>query len=346
MKLKVGIGVLISGFFIYLAFRDVNFQEMLAALRSANYLWLLPAFFAMLISHWIRASRWRSFLSPIKEVGVHPLFSSLMIGYAANNVFPLRLGEFLRAFALGKSQSVSKSSAFATVIVERLIDLLSLLVLLAGTILVYPLPPDIRKAGYVIFFITLSAIVFMVFLMEKTDGTIRLLNKLLPSKIFHAIEKTVKSFLQGFVVFKKSEHYFKITVTSILIWFFYALVVYATFLAFSLHRNYEINFLSSFVVLVTVSIGIMIPSSPGFVGTYHWFCMKSLSFYGVPHSEALSFAVISHALNTLPFTVIGLIYFWRENLHFSDAIVEKDLVEHEIEEEKIESPESSESLSE
>ena len=75
----------------------------------------------------------------------------------------------------------------------------------------------------------------------------------------------------------------------------------------------------------------MIPSSPGFVGTYHWFCMQSLALYGVPDSQALSFAVVSHALNTLPFTVIGLLYFWKENLRLSDAVVEKETIEHEIE---------------
>ena len=79
----------------------------------------------------------------------------------------------------------------------------------------------------------------------------------------------------------------------------------------------------------------MIPSSPGFVGTYHWFCMKSLALFGVPESAALSYAVISHALNTIPFTIIGLIYFWRENLHFSDAMKQKEEVEPEIDEEKL-----------
>jgi hypothetical protein len=71
----------------------------------------------------------------------------------------------------------------------------------------------------------------------------------------------------------------------------------------------------------------MIPSSPGFVGTYHWFCMKSLALYGIPQSEALSYAVISHAMSTVPFTIVGLLYFWKENLHFSDALAEKEIVE-------------------
>ncbi|MFQ5754081.1 MAG: lysylphosphatidylglycerol synthase transmembrane domain-containing protein, partial [bacterium] len=154
MKRKVIIGIAISAIFFYLAFREVNLQEMLTALKNANYIWLLPAFAFMLFSHWVRAVRWRYFLEPIQDVKIHPLFSALIIGYAANNIFPLRLGEFLRAVAIGKTQQISKSSAFATVIVERLIDLLSLLVLLSTTVLFFPLPEVIKNSGYIIFFLT------------------------------------------------------------------------------------------------------------------------------------------------------------------------------------------------
>lgn len=331
MKLKVLLGILISVIFVYLSFRDVNFQEMLAALKGANYLWLLPAFFFMLISHWLRAVRWRYFLQPIKEIQRHSCFSALMIGYAANNILPLRLGEFLRAFAIGKSQNIPKSSAFATIIVERLIDLLSLLVLLASTVLFYPLPEMIKNSGYLIFALTVSAMVFLVFLMEKTDATINLLQKILPAKLFQFAQKVVRAFLQGFLVFKKSEHYFRIALYSVLVWALYAAVVYVSFFAFKLNEEYHLTMFSSLVVLVIVTIGIMIPSSPGFVGTYHWFCMQSLALYGVSQSKALSFAVISHAMNTIPYTIIGLVYFWKENLHFSDAVAEKQLVEHEME---------------
>jgi len=334
LKLKVLLGILISGIFVYLSFRDVNFQEMLVALKGANYFWLLPVFFFMLTSHWLRAARWRYFLKPIKDLQPHPCFSALMIGYAANNILPLRLGEFLRAFAIGKSQNIPKSSAFATIIVERLIDLLSLLVLLASMVLLYPLPDMIKNSGYLIFALTVGAIVFLIFLMEKTEATINLLQKILPAKLFQFVQKVVRAFLQGFVVLKKSEHYFRIVLYSVLIWALYAAVVYVSFFAFKLNEEYGLNLLSSVVVLVIVTIGIMIPSSPGFVGTYHWFCMQSLALYGVPQSEALSFAVISHAMNTIPYTIIGLVYFWKENLRFSDAVAEKQLVEHEMAEKK------------
>jgi len=334
LKIKIAIGIVISIVFTFLAFRDVNLQEMLAALKGANYLWLLPSFLFMLISHFVRAYRWRYFLEPMKpQVKFSPMFSALMIGYAANNIFPLRLGEFMRAYAIGKSQNISKSSAFATIIVERLIDVLALLLLLVSTILFYPLPEIIEKSSYGIFAITFGAIVFMVFLMEKSEATIGLIGKLLPAGMFVKIEKIVRSFLQGFQALRKSEHHLVVAIFSILVWLLYAATVYISFFAFDFPQQYQLSIASSLVVLVTVSIGIMIPSSPGFVGTYHWFCMQSLALYGVPHSQALSFAVVSHALNTLPFTAIGLLYFWKENLRLSDAVVEKETIEHEIEKE-------------
>ncbi len=327
MKLKAILGVLISIIFVYLAFRNVDFGEMLAAMRSANYLWLVPVFFAMLTSHWLRAVRHHYFLAPIKPVRSHPLFSALMIGYAGNNLLPLRMGEFLRAYALGKSQNLSKTSAFATVLVERVVDLLSLLVILAIAVLVYPLPQNIKNWGYIIFALTVTAIVVMVLLMEKTEATLAFFEKILPARLFAGVQKTAHSFLQGFVVLKKTEHYGKIVLLSLGVWFLYVMVVYLSFYAFDFPQNYALNLTASLVVLATVSIGIMIPASPGFVGTYHWFCMTSLAFYHVPQSEALSFAVVSHALNTIPFTLIGLGYFWRENLHFADAVAERELVE-------------------
>ncbi|MFQ5823046.1 MAG: lysylphosphatidylglycerol synthase transmembrane domain-containing protein [bacterium] len=343
MKRRVTLGIVISIIFIYLAFRKVDYHEMVAALKSAEYIWLLPALIFLFASLLLRAIRWRYFVQPIKQIKLHPLFSAMMIGYAANNVFPLRLGEFLRAYALGKSEGISKSSAFATVIVERLLDVLSLLAILALTILFYYRQANIKNneeiifiqnSGYIIFALTVSIIVLMVFLMEKTESTIRVFQFFLPTKIFIIVEKIIRSFLQGFTVFKKSEHFLSIFILSISLWIIYAGILYVSFIAFNFNTKYDLNVLASLVVLVTVSIGIMIPSSPAYVGTYHYFCMKSLSLFNVPASEALSFAIISHFLSNIPLTLVGLIYFWKENLHFSDVVVEKGIIEHEIKKEE------------
>jgi uncharacterized protein (TIRG00374 family) len=344
VKIRVTIGIVFSVVFLYLAFRQVNVQEMLAALKGANYLWLAPAVLFLFASLILRAIRWGYFVEPLKKVKFHSLFSAMMIGYAANNVLPLRLGEFMRAYAIGKSQRISKSSAFATVIVERLIDVLSLLLILAVTILLFSKQQSIsnnndivliKNSGYIIFGLTISVIFTMVLLMERTETTIRILQRLLPERIFNIVQKIIRSFLQGFTVFKRSEHYLSIFLLSIMLWILYAGILYVSFFAFDFHTISDINVLASLVVLVTVSIGIMIPSSPGYVGTYHYFCMQSLSLFNVPQSDALSFAIITHLLSNIPLTVVGLIYFWKENVHFADALAEKELVEHELEEEKV-----------
>lgn len=134
MKKQFLLGILISAIFLYLAFRNVDLTKMISALQQAHYLWLIPGILFMFLSLLIRAYRWHYFLLPIREVKFSKLFSAMMIGYMANNVFPLRLGELLRAVAIGRSAGISRASAFATIIVERIIDIISLLIILGFTV--------------------------------------------------------------------------------------------------------------------------------------------------------------------------------------------------------------------
>ncbi len=338
MRLKIIIGLVVSVVFLYFTFRQVDFQEMMNAIKAANYIWLAPAFVTMILSHWLRAVRWRYLLEPIKPVKINPAFSALMIGYAANNVFPLRMGEFLRAFAIGKSQKISKSSAFATVFVERFIlDFVPLLLVLALTFSLFAsiLGDEIKYGGYLISVITCFVIALVIVLIKWTDATVEKLKQILPARLFRFVEHFLPSFTKGCLVFKKAEHYFAITGLTFLVWVLYILSIYFSFFIFDFPEKYGLNISASLVVLVFASFGIMIPASPGYVGTFHYFCALSLNALGVgiPDGEVKSFALVSHLLNMLPVSIIGLIYFWRENLHFSDAVAEKELVEHPEKEE-------------
>ena len=333
MRLKIIIGIVVSFVFLYFTFRQVDFQEMLNAIKAANYLWLIPAFATMIFSHWLRAVRWRYLLEPIKPIKINPVFSALMIGYAANNVFPLRMGEFLRAFAIGKSQKISKSSAFATVFVERLIlDFVPLLLALAIAFSLFAskLGDEIKYGGYFISLITCFVIALVIVLMKWTDATVEKLRQILPAKLFKFVEHFLPSFTKGCLVFKKAEHYLAITVLSVLVWALYILSIYFSFFIFDFPAKYGLDISASLLVLVFASFGIMIPASPGYFGTFHYFCVLSLNALdaGIPDGEVKSFALVSHLMNILPISIIGLVYFWRENLHFSDAVAEKELVEH------------------
>jgi len=332
LKLKVIIGFLISAVFIYLTFRQVEFEKMFEALRTAKYYWLIPALLLMACSHWLRALRWQYLIEPIKKIKVMPLFEALIIGYAANNVFPLRLGEFFRAFVIGKSQNISKSSAFATVIVERFIlDLLALLTLLLGTILFYPsqLPYDdlIRLGGYIILGVCVTLLILIILLIQKTDVTLSFLQSKLPGKIYEKVEPAIQSFVKGCLVFKNAHHYLAIIFLTVLIWTLYLFSLYIMFFVFDFVEQYQLNLWSAVVILVVVTFSIMLPSSPGAVGTYHFLCTEVLNYFQVPNDQAVSFAIVSHAMNIVPFTLLGLFYFLKGNLKFSDALSEKKLAE-------------------
>lgn len=326
MQKRLIIGLVISAIFIYLAFSKIDFVQMWQALKQANYLWLFPAVGFMFISLWLRAVRWGYFMEPIKPgIGFPKLFSAMMIGYYGNNVFPLRAGEVLRAYAIGKSAGVSRMASFATIFVERLIDVFSLLLLIGFSVFFHDYPAWIEKGSIAIFIGTVIVTVFMVALMLHTQGTLRLMNRLtrpFPEKVQQFVNNLLGSFLEGFAIFKKSEHYWKITWQSVVMWVLYAAVNYAVLEAFSLNEQLPIG--ASFVILVIVNISIMIPAAPGYVGTFHLAAQQGAMLFGISKSAALSFALILHIANFIPITLVGFIYFYREQLSLRQVVAAEE----------------------
>lgn len=322
MQKRFILGLAVSAVFIYLAFRQIDFVQMWEALEQANYFWLFPAVGFMFISLWLRAVRWGYFMEPIKSgIGFRKLFSAMMIGYYGNNVFPLRAGEVLRAYAIGKSAGVSRMASFATIFVERLIDVLALLVLIGFSILFHDYPGWIEKGSILIFIGTAVITLFMTALMLRTQKTLQLMGRLtrpFPEKIQLFVTKLLGSFLEGFSIFKKTDRFWTVIWQSVVIWLLYAAVNYAVLEAFGLNAQLPIG--ASFVILVIVNISIMIPAAPGYVGTFHLACQQAAMLFGVSNSTALSFALILHISNFIPITLVGFYYFYREQLNFKEAV--------------------------
>ncbi|MDZ7289315.1 MAG: flippase-like domain-containing protein [candidate division KSB1 bacterium] len=331
MRKRFILGLIISAVFIYLAFRKIDFVQMWEALKQVNYLWLFPCIGVMFISLWLRAVRWGYFMKPIKSgISVHKLFSAIMIGYYGNNVFPLRAGEVLRAYAIGKSAGVSRMASFGTIVVERLIDVFALLLLIGFSILFHKYPDWIEKWSIGIFVGTVVVTLFIVALMRHTQQTLRLTSRLtrpLPEKIRQFINKLLGSFLDGFTIFEKAEHFWSITWQTVLIWILCAAVNYTVLEAFSLNERLPIG--ASFVILAIVNFSIMLPSAPGYVGIFHFASQQALLLFNNPNapltdqisnSTALSFALILHVANFIPITLTGFIYFYREQLTLHEAV--------------------------
>ena len=304
------IGILVGAVCVYLAVRGVDIGQMLGALADANYWYVLLAVLVNMFSHYLRALRWQYFLAPIKIVNTGSLFSALVIGYAANAFVPAHLGEFLRAFVLGKKQNISASSSFASIVIERIIDVFSLILLMVLVIFIHPFPRWVVQSGYIMLAGAVGAFILLIGFKRfeaKSTVLIQFLLKPLPEKIGHKLQSMIFNFLSGVMPLKSKWHYFYVAVLSIAIWFCYALGYYFCLYAFEFSTLYQLPWHASLVVLVITTISIVVPSSPGYVGTYHFLCQVSLVMFGVSETEALSFATIAHAVILLPVTFTGLI---------------------------------------
>jgi uncharacterized protein (TIRG00374 family) len=319
-KAKFILGILIGALFLFLAFRKVDFSQMGEAFRRAKYWYVLLSVAFYFLSHWFRALRWHFLMAPIQKIRTKHLFSALVIGYMANNVTPAHLGEFLRAYVLGKRNNVRASAVFGTIVIERIIDIFTLLFLMAFTFIVFPFPDWVQKSGYITFTGVVVLLVLLVLMKRHRATTLRILGKILkpfPERISARADGLAHSFLDGVVRLMHWQHYLITIGLSVVIWACYGAVLQMCFYAFDFVRIYELPWTAALVVLVITTISVIVPSSPGYIGTYHWLCQISLGLFAIPKSEALTFAFVVHAINFLPVIIVGLVFAGREGIHIS-----------------------------
>jgi uncharacterized protein (TIRG00374 family) len=313
VKKKLIIGIIISLVFLYLAFRKVDWSELWLALTGAQYWYIVPNIILVIFSMWMRAYRWKFMVNPIKKVGMRSLFSSVMIGFMANNILPARLGEFVRAYSLGTKEEISRSATFATIVIERIFDGFSLLFILWLALLLSPFPDWVKKASNLFLLINLVSLGFLILLEVKRDLALKFFSfifRLLPFKLSSKAGEITEKFIGGLKVFRNVPSMLWILAWSILIWLVVGISNYFIFLAFDLQPPIQ----ASFILLVIVSLGVMLPSSPGFVGTFQFFCVVSLATFGYDKNVALPFSIVLHASQYFPVTLLGLYYLRKEHL--------------------------------
>ena len=314
---QLGIGIFISVLCIYLAFRKVEFEQMRKAFNTVNYWLFLPAIASVFFGVFFRAYRWRFFLDPIKRLNTGSLFSSLMIGYSANMIMPAHLGEILRAYILSKKHRISMSSTLATIVIERIVDVFSLLILVLLAVYIYPFPDWVIQSSYIIFFCALGLFIFLILLKKVPSFVIRMVGfvkKLLPEVFGRKIQTFIEKFMSGIFPLERWQDYMIVNILSLMIWICYGLVFYFTLQAFNFVETFNLGWSASLILLVITSIALIVPSSPGYIGTYHYLCQISLVMLGVSSSQALSFAVVVHAIDFFPVFIIGLFFANYENI--------------------------------
>jgi len=318
--IKYGITIALLVFSVYLSLDQIDFDQLYVALAEVDYIWTLAAIPVIIMSHWLRGLRWRTFLTPFcKAESNINLFSAVMVGYLFNNILP-RGGEIVRPYILAKREKVSFTSVFGTIIVERVIDLFTLLGLFAVSFMinrykiVEAFPSEIEPERLLL----LSGALFMMLFIALYPPTVKfflnLLIKPFSVRIHEKLVELFDKFRNGFLIIKKPSLYFRIIVESLLIWFLYALPIYILFFAFPFQTTLNLGLEDALLLLVVSGIGVTIAPTPGAVGVYHFLVSTAMTkLYGLNPEVSLAFATVIHALNMVLQLVVGGAFLFREN---------------------------------
>lgn len=330
-NLSFVIGIVISAVFIYLTFRKVEYGALYEAFKTANYIWIIPNIVFVVLAMYQRAERWKWMLLPIARVKYGRLLSATCVGFMANNVLPLRLGEFVRAYSLSKQDPrITKSASLATIFIERMVfDLLALLLILLVVISIAPiklLDGDQKYAAYGLLIIAVIGLLFAVVVVSRPEGAGRLMTKylfFLPGFVKEKVSDTVVKFSKGLLFLKSPRDTFWTALHTILLWLAMGISNIFVFYAF----GFDLPVYASYIMLIIVSISILLPASPGFIGVYHFGVIFTLGRFGIDPTNAASCALVLHAAQYFPITLMGF-YYLRKS-HLSLKQLEKEALEKE-----------------
>ena len=295
------IGILISIGGIYWAFRDFHFAEFTASIQEVKIIYLVGATFLLWGSVWLRAFRWRWLFKKENSPSTSSLYRAELIGYFGNNVLPLRLGELLRSYIVGKENHLSKSFVIGTVVLERLMDMLALISLALLLLLIYPLEESIR--GYVLWrgLITVFTLTIILFILYKIKRI----------KANHKILKILNQIIDGLLSIRK-EKVIPVILSSLLIWCIYWMDVFLLQRAF----QFNLSWAQVLMVLVISSVALSIPSAPGMIGTFHAAVKYTMvDLFAFSANDGNSFAILMHAYGYILLTLLGAYFFMKSQFH-------------------------------
>ncbi len=315
---RTWLGLLISALFLAFAFRGQDLGGIRDALRQADYVWLLPALACYFAGVWVRAIRWSVLLRPVVRVRARDVFPIVVVGYTANNVLPLRTGEFVRAYLLGQRHGVRKTAALATIAVERLFDGLTMLgFMLAATSVISFTAPLRRLAvgAFLLFAGILAVLVVLTLAGAGRDRLLRLVLRPLPAGVAARFERLAGSFLSGLGVLTRKTDLALVAGTSLLAWGLEASMYGTIARGFGGELAAAMGVAAILLTTGVANLATLIPASPGYVGTFETGVLLVVDgALGVPEAVALSYAILVHAALYLPITLWGALEWWRQHL--------------------------------
>ncbi len=318
-RLLLFLGLAISAVCVWWELREVRPSQVVEALAHSRGLGFAALMALTILGFWIRAFRWRWLIAAPKPLTNANLFSATMVGFMANNLLPFRLGEFVRPMVLARRESLSRTRLLATIVVERVIDMITLLAIFGIALLLHPISSNtaagrLTNAGALLLVILCAGLTVVLVVLERTPTLMgKLLDTLasrLPAGIGTRLVKAFHHFAEGLTLFRDLPRLAWVFFLSFVMFGVFALCL--TVSMWSLHL--DVPWYAGLIMLVITAIGIMVPAAPGYIGTLNLACDAGLALFGVGRAASVPFAWFFWAGQWLPVTVVGLFYLRREGL--------------------------------
>jgi uncharacterized protein (TIRG00374 family) len=313
------LGVAISVIALYLAMPPrEEWGEVAAAFARVHYGYVIPIALISVYSIVVRCQRWQLLLRPVGTIAMTPLLSATAIGFLCNMVLPLRLGEIVRPVLLARRTSVPVSSVFASVLLERLLDMLTILVFLGLVMTLVPVSDTIRQSGIVFLIVAVVAVTGVVGLQREHPlvvGLMRWILARMPANVRERGEAALQSFIGGLQGVGEGPVLARVLAYSVYLWLVIASVFGIGFWACDL----PVPTVTGALALVTIVAGaVSAPSAPGFIGTFQAGCILALGLFGVSRADAVPYAFVVWGAQWLTQIVLGVVFLFRENVSFRD----------------------------
>jgi glycosyltransferase 2 family protein len=299
-------GLLVSLLFTYLAFRGIDFGALRRALLESEYWMLGPALLLLAIAILLRAVRWRILFSPGARPPLGIVTNALMVGYFFNTVLPARAGEAARVLALRQRAGTPRFEGLGTVVAERALDVLALLILLFAVARSLPdaawLPSALVLGAIMFVAIAVAFVAFALYGERPARVLLRPL-ALFPRMSKERRDLAAANLVLGFAVFRRPS----IAVPAFGLTFFSWLLIAVAFWLCTDGFDLGVGFAAGIFVVVAVNLALIVPSGPAGIGVFEAATLVALLPYDVDRSSALSYALVLHALNSIPFIAFGYI---------------------------------------
>ena len=302
---RLALGAVLGGLAFWLAFRGIDVSELLAAFQAVNYLWVAAALLSVALTTLVVAARWRLLFYPDDgERGWTSLLGGILVGQMLNIVVPARLGDVARVYLVGNSEGLSKARVAATLVVEKVADLVVFALGTVFLLVVITVPGWVRGSSTTLLVAGLLGIGVMVALSLRGQMLLFWLERHYPSAPggwLQRLSRQGRLALEGLAALRSWPANLALWGLSVLSWLLAATTNYLLFRAFGM----ALSFAAAAFLLVVLQVGIAPPSVPGKLGVFHYLVVLGLSLFGVARGLALSYALMLYAVALLSKVVVG-----------------------------------------